>query len=155
MLEATCSQWHSQDGDEVFRLQIHDLWFTSPKRSCSVYLPNPALSSGWGSSSPPSESVGPEGRKQTPGRGWQPSLTEASVSLGSGLAGDSSPVWGKSPPQARERPGVSQRAPPLRMTLPQVPSQRVMSFITHLHQEPDKRLLLGLQPVIAPVARNS
>lgn len=83
----------------------HDLWFISPKRSCGVYLPNPALSSGWGSSSPPSESVGPEGRKQTPGRGWQPSLTEARVSLGSGLTGDSLPVWGKSPPQARERPG--------------------------------------------------
>lgn len=27
------------------------------------------------------------------------------MSLGSGLAGDTSPVWGKSPPQARERPG--------------------------------------------------
>lgn len=48
----------------------HDLWFTSPRRSCGVYLPNPALSPGWRSSSPPSESVGPEGRKQTPGRGW-------------------------------------------------------------------------------------
>ena len=83
----------------------HDLWFISPKRSHGGYLPDPALSSGWGSSSPPSESVGPEGRKQTPGRGWQPSLTEARVSLGRGLTGDSSPVWGKSPPQAREWPG--------------------------------------------------
>lgn len=129
----------------------HDLWFISPKRSRGVYLPNPALSSGWGSSSPPSESVGPEGRKQTPGRGWQPSLTEARVSLGSGLTGDSLPVCGENRlPKPERGQGGSQRASPLRM----VPSQRV-SFITHSPQEPDKRLLLGLQPVIAPAARNS
>lgn len=45
-----------------------------------------------------------EGGWQAPRRGWQPTLAEARVSLGNGLAGDSLPVWDSRLPKPERAP---------------------------------------------------